>query len=86
MRTVSKTLVDEIARLERKYVETGDTDFLSLKHIRCEEFAKGIGFNAVTWSGVSDLFSALCGVCPVKQCSNEDIYFVLRLLDIEVIQ
>lgn len=86
MRTVSKTLVDEIARLERKFVETGDTDFLSLKHIKCEEFAKCIGCNAVTWGGVSDLFSALCGVSPVKQCSNEDIYIVLRLLDIEVIQ
>lgn len=83
MRVIPKKLVEEMARLTRKYAGSGDVDILPARTKVAIEIANLLG-DELLWSSICALFGAMCGVRPLKHCSNIEIIYVLHFLGIDV--
>ena len=86
MKTVSKTALDEVIRLTRKFYKTGDTDLLAAKHANCDAVSRGICGNDGMWLQISDLVTGILGghTAVKPNATNQDIYDVFALLGYEV--
>lgn len=85
MKTVKKSDVEALARITRKYAKTGDTDILDIRHNIARKMSICSFGNDSKWLAFCDLFGALCGVAPLKNCTNDEIIAALNLIGFEVV-
>lgn len=85
-RKIDKHLVEEMARINRKYAITGDVDILDKRSTIADRMSIQAFGTDREWMSFCDLFSALCGVAPLKQCTNAEIIFILNYLGFEVVE
>lgn len=82
---VNKSLVERLARVYRKYAKTGDVDLLEAIYKYAQSISEQLYGRDSKWLSISELFSSLCGVDPIKHCTNNEIIGVLNYLGIEVL-
>lgn len=84
-KTVNREDVETLARVIRKYANTGDADFLGAKHFASEKLAsQSYGLKHMHWA-FEYLFSALCGIDNLCNASDDLICQVLELIGIHVV-
>lgn len=86
MKTVNKKDVDALAALVRKFAETGDVELLPIKHEIANKISIQAFGNNSRWLSLGGFFEAACGIYPLNNCTNEEIYKLLEALDIIVIE
>ena len=84
-RKVKKESIVELARLKRKYATFGDTDILDAIVTQCKRVSQEAYGKEIYWCAISDFMGALCGIRPLKNCSNDEIFEILKLVGIEVV-
>lgn len=85
MKTVSKTAVDELLRLTRKYKKTGDTDILPAKAHAAKQVSISAYGNEGCWLSFSDLAYCIIGTYALKpDMSNDEFYKLLYHIGFEV--
>lgn len=84
-REVKKESIMKLARLKRKYATFGDTDILDAIVAQCRQVSQEAYGKEIYWCTISDFMGALCGIRPLKNCSNDEIFEVLKLVGIEVV-
>lgn len=82
IKSIKKSTLDDLIKHIRKYWETGDKDYLALKHLRADELSKQAFDSDLQWNGFCDLVD---GVYRFKQdFTNEFIYALLLLLGFQI--
>nr|DAQ17666.1 MAG TPA: hypothetical protein [Caudoviricetes sp.] len=84
-RKVKKESIVELARLKRKFAKYGDTDILSAMTAQCRQVSQEAYGKEANWCTISDFMGALCGIRPLKNCTNDEIFEILKLVGIEVV-
>ena len=85
MKELDRTLFEEFTRVIRKFVVTGDKDILCCRTDIAEKISSCVFGSDKWWLSFCALFDSLCGVAPIKNCTNDEIETILRLLDIKVV-
>lgn len=87
MKKVHKSLVDELIKFERQFAKTGDVDNLDKTRIIGKEISRELYDTDKYDLDFSHLFDSLVGCYSVRKngCTNAEIYEVLKILGIEVI-
>lgn len=77
MRTIDEYTLNELIRVSRKYIKTGDTDILVKRNDLCDELEKQ---SKVYWIVFADL-----SMCFAKlKTSDQDIHIVMKDLGFEI--
>lgn len=84
-REVKRKSIVELARLKRKYATCGDTDILEAIVAQCKQVSQEAYGKEIYWCTISDFIGALCGIRPLKTCTNDEIFEILKLVGIEVV-
>lgn len=87
MKKVDYKIVKNLADLTREYAATGDKELVRARFDAAEELSKELYGRDCWWCTLTDLFSAMCGIYPLKEnFSDSRIIRVLKIFDIEVIK
>lgn len=84
-RKVKKESIVELARLKRKFAKYGDTDILSAMTAQCKQVSQEAYGEEANWCTINYFMGALCGIRPLKNCTNDEIFEILKLVGIEVV-
>jgi len=82
IKSIKKSTLDDLIKHIRKYWETGDKDYLALKHLRADELSKQAFDSDLQWNSFCDLVD---GVYRLKEdFTNEFIYALFLLLGFQI--
>lgn len=85
MKQIKKSLIDEMIEAEKTVRKKTTTNNAN----KCLKLSEKISIELFgdnrCWLSVSNLFDSLLFINPLKECTNEEIYQILRILEIEVI-
>lgn len=85
MKTISKHNLDEVIRLTKKYYETGNKDFLSVREVSRDKLSMEAFGNDLQWCAFTDLVGSIIGGYGLnKNATNADIYRVFEVLGYEI--
>lgn len=93
MRTVKKETIDRLLEVIDEYGKTLDTGSDDEKHREMHHWANIVSneihgnpfYGSFNYS-LLDFVRSLRIIHPIKYCTNEEIYAILKMLDIEVVE
>lgn len=85
MRKVNKKTVENLIELLRKYWESGDINIYNNVIIASELVSMELYGTETKWMILRDFISGMCGKQALKDCSNDEIFEILKLVGIEVV-
>lgn len=84
MKQIRKSLIDEMIEAERTTKENPTTENMNKCLKLSEKISIELCGDTRYWLSVSNLFDSVLFINPLKECTNEEIYQILRILEIEV--
>ena len=86
MKSIKRSTLLELARLNRKYARTGDRNILPARIETAKKLATQAYGNDNAWSAFSNLVDAAVGVYALyPKCTNEELCELFRDLKFEVL-
>lgn len=84
MNSVKQSNIDELLMLKRKYRETSDVSLCEKAVSIAEVISTEICGNATKWLAVLNFTDGVCGINPIKDCTNEEVYDLFEKLGFTV--
>lgn len=84
MKQIKKSLIDEMIEAEKTAKKNTTTKNVNKCLKLSEEISIELYGDIRCWIAISNLFDSLLFNKSIKKCTNEEIYQILRILEIEV--